>query len=610
MNDTRDPGPAPHETLDRLGGVHRLHLVVVAGSLLLTLGAWSVSRHALEQRNRARFGRQADHVVEQLAETLDRQAGLLRAAAGFVESSGDEARDAWRAFSDALDLEERYPALGGLAVVRRVPRADLPALLAERARTQPEFELRPAHDEPVHLPVVMDAREGTSTSMLGYDLAFEANRREAIAAAFDGNAVRLTAPVRPAGGRTAGTIMVAPYHALRPEESPADGPPTGTRAGTGFAGVVATSMFFDRLFAGTLDPSRRDIRLRIDDGGASVLDETVGGTDLDLDPAPLLTQERSLAVHGRDWRIRIETTRGFRAAAGVATPWVVLGSGLIIDALLAALLWLHLRGSHRLLVAARGLHAERLALARSNEMLETFACVVSHDLKTPLASIGMLVDTLEEDVRDERPRAELLRTTTRVRAKIDRADALVDGVLEYSGLGRQEETGETVDLAGLLRDIRDALDVSDDALGFDGDLGGIDTVEVRLRQVLTNLVGNAFKYHDAPERAHVHVRVERLDGWLRVSVADDGPGIDPRSRDRIFEPFFCGHGTDRADSSGVGLAIVWKSVTAMGGTIELVPTAGRGTTFTFTWPASVPSGDACDDVPADGRDLPDLRFAA
>ena len=618
----RDPDPCTDrpsdrptaERLDRMGGVRRLHVLVLGGSLLLTLGAWAVSARALEQRNRARFARQADVVVEALAETLERHAGMLRAAAGFVESSGDDARDAWRDFSGALDLERRYPALGGLAVVRRVPRDAMPALVAEHRRAGRPFDLRPAHDEPFHLPIVMVARDLDAGTMLGYDLAFERERRAAVAEAFARDEVRLTAPVRPARGEAAGAVMVAPYRAQAAGDVDA-GPPER------FAGVVATSMLFEHLLAGALDPARREVRLRIDDGGRTLVDEPGDAADPEIDPAPLLVDERSLAVHGRDWRLRIETTRGFRAGADVAAPWVVLGSGLVIDALLAALLRLHLRGGRRLLVAARRLRAERAALAQSNEMLEAFASVVSHDLKAPLLGIRMLVDALEEDVRDGRPDGELLDILARLRAKAGRADALVEGVLEYSGLGEREETSGPVDVGALLADVRESLDLGEDVLGVggpveglgaDGSLPTIDTVEVRLRQVLVNLVGNALKYHDAPERARVRVRVERTDEGLRFAVADDGPGIEPCHRARIFEPFVKAHGTDRADSTGLGLAIVRKNVEAMGGAIELAPGAGRGATFVFTWPTTVlaesaseagsDAGDGATDGPA--RDAP------
>ena len=374
--------------------------------------------------------------------------------------------------------------------------------------------------------------------------------------------------------------MVAPYR------GPATGPDVPD-----FAGVVATSMLFERLFDGALAPARRQVRLTIRDGRATVLDEPADASDPEVDPAPLLADERALDAHGRSWRIRLETTRGFREAADVSTPWVVLGSGLVIDALLVALLWLHQRAGRRLVVAARRLAEERGALARSNERLEAFACVVSHDLKAPLAGIGLLVDAIEEDLEDGSPKDELLETLGRVRRKVRRADALVEGVLDYSGLGEREERVAAVEVRALVADVGESLDLAPGALVVEGEAVTVETSETRLRQVLANLVGNAFKYHDAPGRARVRVAIERLadgpDGGLRITVADDGPGIDPRYRERVFEPFARAHEGERADSTGVGLAIVRKSVEAMGGAIALEDGAGRGATFAFTWPARV-----------------------
>ena len=558
---TESPGGAFR--LDGPVALTRLYGFILLGSLLLTLGAWAFARHALEQRNRVRFERQAEGVIEELAVTLERQAGLLRAAAGFVEAGGDDASPAWAAFTDALDLDARYPALGGLAVVRRVPREAMPALVAERRRDGEPFDLRPAHDAPVHLPIVMVADAARAAPMLGYDLAFEPHRRAAIDAATTDDAVRLTAPVHPGRGVAAGTVMVAPYGS-------ADG-------GVG-SGVVATSMFFDRLFADALAADAREVRLRIVDAGDTLLDEIAPGASTGVDPAPLLETTRPLAAHGRRWEVHLETTLGFRADADTATPWIVLGSGLTIDLLLAALLGVHLRG-------ARRLHAEREALERSNEKLETFACVVTHDLKAPMLGIGALVDGLEEDLVDGLPAAELQPTFARVRGKLDRADAIIDGVLEYCGVGEREERSGPVDVRALIGDVGESLDLAPGALTVDGASPTIETVELRLRQVLANLIGNAFKYHDAPQRARVHVHVERGEEALRLTVRDDGPGIPAELRHRIFEPFFSAHGPERTDSTGVGLAIVKKGVEVTGGTIELLPSEGRGATFRFSWPA-------------------------
>ena len=344
-------------------------------------------------------------------------------------------------------------------------------------------------------------------------------------------------------------------------------------------GVVATAMLFEELFTGTLSPARRAVRLRVLDGDETLVDETADPSDPEVDPEPLLVGERALSAHGRTWRIEIETTRGFRATAGFVTPWIVLGTGLVLGTLLVALLWLYARTEKRL-------RAERAALAESNELLETFACVVSHDLKAPLLGIRMLADVIEEDVLEGGPDvgARVLASVERVRARLGRARTLIEDVLDYSAIGRAEERIEPVEPAALVREIGDSLGLAPGSLAIEGAAPSIETSAQRLRQTLTNLIGNAYKYHDRPEAARVGVRVDDLGEALRFTVTDDGPGIDPALHARIFEPFVRGGGSDRAEGTGVGLAIVKRGIDSVGGTLELRSTPGAGSSFAFTWP--------------------------
>src|SRR5204863_3176589 len=103
-------------------------------------------------------------------------------------------------------------------------------------------------------------------------------------------------------------------------------------------------------------------------------------------------------------------------------------------------------------------------------------------------------------------------------------------------------------------------------------------------QVVTNLLENAARH--SPEGGTVRVRAREHDGWVEVSVSDQGPGVDPADRDRIFEPFRRGEGST---SSGVGLAICKAIVEAHGGRIDVEAANGGGAQFVFTLPAHRPS---------------------
>jgi len=571
----RAAGLAEARRRREFSGLHRLHRVFVLGSLLVTLGAWQYAAHTLEERNRLRFDRQADQVAEQLRERLNAHASLLRATVGFIEASGDTDRQRWQAYAAALDLQQRYPELNGLAVARLVTVGQLDAFLEAERAVQPGFTLRPPHDDGYHLPIVMATPATLERRVGGYDVAFEAERRQTLDRAFTTDGVSLTSPVQLVGSGQPGVVMVAPYRLAR-----------SGRAGPG--GAVVTSMLFTKLMRADLAPGRRTIRLRISDARQTMLDELGDRSDTALDPDPMFETRRTLDVYGRDWQLDMQSTRGFRAGAGTATPWLVLLFGLGIDALLITLLWLHGRAGRRLLDSTQLLSRERLALANSNERLENFACIVSHDLRAPLIGLRCLIDVVEDDLRDGIDVATPLSHLEEMRRRIERADAMIEGVMAYSELDAPRRTLVDTDLGELVMQIGATLGVEDGRLVVTGRTPPWRTDRVRLAQVLENLIGNAFKYHHDPATAFVRVALEHIDDdWVRVSVIDNGGGIDPEVGERVFEPFVTAHGTDRDDSNGIGLAIVRRAIESLGGTIALGATPGGGTTIVFTWPRRI-----------------------
>jgi signal transduction histidine kinase len=109
------------------------------------------------------------------------------------------------------------------------------------------------------------------------------------------------------------------------------------------------------------------------------------------------------------------------------------------------------------------------------------------------------------------------------------------------------------------------------------------TKPLLLSQVLANLIGNAIKHRDRPD-GRVEVTVADQGNHLRFTIADDGPGIDPRYHDRIFAIFQTLKSKDDQESTGIGLSIVKKIIDTEGGEIHLESELGQGTTFWFTWP--------------------------
>ncbi|MBC6606612.1 CHASE3 domain-containing protein [Hymenobacter sp. BT188] len=233
---------------------------------------------------------------------------------------------------------------------------------------------------------------------------------------------------------------------------------------------------------------------------------------------------------------------------------------------------------------ARTIGSTITQLERRNNELDQFAYVVSHDLKAPLRGIESASRWIEEDLGQELP-DHIREFLQLMRIRVHRMENLISGILELARVGRTAQTQERVNVRELLTEIVDSLAPPD---GFTVDLPSylptLITNRVQLQQVFTNLISNAFKYHDHPETGTVRIGCREDRQQYTFSIADDGPGIDPEYHERIFVIFQTLTDRDTLESTGVGLAIVKKIVERQGGTIKIESEEGKGAIFTFTWP--------------------------
>ncbi len=227
--------------------------------------------------------------------------------------------------------------------------------------------------------------------------------------------------------------------------------------------------------------------------------------------------------------------------------------------------------------------ARTAELERSNRELDRFAYVASHDLKAPLRAIDNLAKWIEADAAALLPppsQAHLAKLLSRVQ----RMERLLDDLLAFSRAGRVQHAATKVESAALVRSIFDMLAPPPAfRLEVNGDLPPLVTQRVPLETVLRNLLGNAIKHHNRPDGC-IRVTAKEMGEMVEFSVTDDGPGIAPNFHERIFELFQTLQPRDSVEGSGMGLAIVKKTVESMGGAISVESVVGQGATFRFTWP--------------------------
>jgi signal transduction histidine kinase len=228
---------------------------------------------------------------------------------------------------------------------------------------------------------------------------------------------------------------------------------------------------------------------------------------------------------------------------------------------------------------SRARHAEQQA---RTEAMSQFAYIASHDLRAPLRAIENLATWIEEDIGDhvEGDTKEHLQL---LRKRVTKMDRLLEGLLEYSRVGRAGVALEDVDTGELVRGIADMLGppAGFTIVAAEG-LPKLRTARDPLERVLLNLITNAIKHHDRDEG---RIEIRSLDEPKHVTfrVIDDGPGIPADQRERAFEMFQTVHGK-KTDGAGMGLALIRRIVENASGTIVVKDRSPRGCVFEFTWP--------------------------
>ncbi|HWB21688.1 MAG TPA: ATP-binding protein [Gaiellaceae bacterium] len=258
-------------------------------------------------------------------------------------------------------------------------------------------------------------------------------------------------------------------------------------------------------------------------------------------------------------------------------------------------------------VAERSAAAEERAkeLARSNEELEQFSSVASHDLQEPLRKIRMFGERLRDRLGDslaEEPAADLERMSNAAA----RMQQLISDLLDFSRVTHRGKEFEAVDLGQVTRDVVADLEARVVELDAQIELGELPTIEAdktQMRQLMQNLVGNALKFHREGEppvvRIHADVFPEQAPRFAAeataaerciITVEDNGIGFDEKHAERVFTAFERLHARSSYEGTGIGLSIARKIVWRHGGHITAAGVPGVGATFTVTLPLSQPNG--------------------
>ena len=225
-------------------------------------------------------------------------------------------------------------------------------------------------------------------------------------------------------------------------------------------------------------------------------------------------------------------------------------------------------------------------LLQVNEELRQFAYVASHDLKEPLRMIGSYTQLIERLYKGQETEDSKLFFDF-VNEGVNRMNDLLDDLLRYATIGKTEAEKKLIKIENIVeiavKNLRFSIEESKAKIRY-GDLPEVHSINSLLIQLFQNLISNAVKFRNPEIQPEIDISYTEKDDFYEFIIKDNGIGIDPNFKDRIFVIFQRLHSRSEYEGTGIGLAICQKIVQRLGGKIWVDSDLGKGATFHFTLP--------------------------
>ncbi|MGB5467074.1 MAG: CHASE domain-containing protein [Sedimenticolaceae bacterium] len=608
-------------------------LALLGASITIFLFAQSVDRVKSEVEIKFREASH-DRVLVVHREIAAALAITQDIASLFAASKAVSRRDFRRFVGPSL---QRFPGIRALVWAPVVSAAERAGFVTRARGSYPPFQIREfkpggkgveSGDRRYHYPVLYVQPFASNKATLGADLASDPMISKLLQQAEFAQTPQVSSAISLDGADAAEKSFVVAIAVSSEDESAEDGHgPPAARGGPirGFAlGAFGIRDIVEQGLSNTR-PGGIDLHFYRDDtdGVAPLLythlsrlrvssGRSTSEEDTDL------TFSEHITVGGEQWRVVCNPAPG-RFEINLFTSWIILAGGMAFTALLTVYLATIVGRTRRVRlevedrtaqlreavaalnrevgerksaeqqlqnlnerleqhIASRTAEAERRA-----QYLEQFAYVASHDLKAPLRAVSNLAQWIEEDL-DKKLNDSSREQLSLLRDRVRRMHDLIEGLLEYSRVGRTGAQEEMVDTRELIEETIDSLlPPKGFKIRIRGDMPTLRADRLQLGQVFANLLSNSLKHHGG-EKGKIRVAVENLGELHEFSVCDDGAGIAPEYHDKVFLMFQTLGSSDMGGSTGIGLALVKKIVEEHGGRIRLESAVGEGTCVFFTWP--------------------------
>ena len=588
----------------------RFPFLVLAVSIFLTVGITYNFYQSAKNKDLIRFNSEVNRIHLAIENKINLYVALLKGGRGFVESNPEINRVNFSEYVKSLELKKNYAGVQGIGYVQIIT-SDQREPLTKKMNSEryTDFKIFPATEKDFYQVIVyLEPLDELNQKVIGFDLASEANRREALERSRDSGEAASTAKIallqETDVNRQSGFLIFLPIYKNGKLSA------TVEERNKNIIGYIYSPFrAADFLREVQNDKFDSDIILRIYDGQPSaenLLAQTVNSQY----PAKTkemeenYTTENELSVAGRKWIIQYNSSPAFVAQSSLSwTPYIfVIGS--ICSFLLFGMTYWETSTRIKLQATAAELYelekqkqgllekeqSARLSAEKANNTKDEFIALVSHELRTPLNSIAGWTRILKtSDLSENTKKLALEKIERNLRSQTK----IVEQLLDYSQIvaGTVKFEGKNIDFSDVFEntfsEIEHSAQEKSIELTKDNQLNGhlILGDEEKLKLVIYNLLINAVKFTNSGGK--IETAITEHDGTIEMSVKDNGIGISEDFLPHVFDRFSQADTSSTRSSGGLGLGLTIAShiVKLHNGSIEADSKGhGKGSVFTVKVP--------------------------
>lgn len=573
-------------------------LVLFAGFILTGIFSYQVKVDT-QLRERQRFDLYCREIQVKIETRLVKQKQMLLSGVAMFESSENVTRDEWQRYVKRLSLSRDLDGVQALGFSLWLKPEQL---LAHEERVHKEgfldYHVKPAGKRDAYTAIIyIEPFLDRNLRAFGYDMYSESVRHAAMSRSVDEDTVTLSGKVillqETETDVQAGTLMYAPvFQKNKPLNTPQQ------RWDALFGWVYSPFRMTDLLrniVLNALDVNDGNLQLSVYDGEEMTNEHLLyQSSSISSDKLPVFSSKRQMQSFGTTWTLYFEQFDSFEKKFGNRQLWIVASTGTFISLLLFFLLRSHFllqKNATRIaLELTKQVREKEAKLASTNADLLQFTTVSAHHLQEPARRLVSFVQRLRHELRYITAENEDVAISLHfIEQSALRQRALVRDIQRYLAATEPRATVKPVFLTEILEKVlkyhADAIHKTQASVDYGTALPAVLIDRPRLYDIFNILLNNALTYQQPDCPPQIRIYCKQKGARIFCYVEDNGIGISAQYRERVFWVFERLQVNDNQESTGVGLAIVKRIVESCNGSVELLDTAGGGTTVVFDLPA-------------------------